>query len=263
MVSRVGLYERTTMMEQSSSQPAGTAASPGWLTRHRHKVVALVFWLVVIGAYWWYTRQHQLSPWAVIQQTMDWFVASAHGPLFFIIVFTFQPLVLFPSALMGVAAGYLYGPLLGIVYTIVGANGAALVMYGAGRFFGHGVLDQPQHGRLYRYAQWLRQNTFEAILVMHLIFLPYDAVNYFAGFLRVNARAFVAATVLGALPGIVTFVLFGASIEHAAEDQIVGATPQINPLTLIASGVMLVISLLLSRAVRRRARRVRQSESVR
>lgn len=90
---------------------------------------------------------------------------------------------------------------------------------------------------------------------MHLIFLPFDAVNYFAGFLRVNAKAFVVATVLGSLPGITTFVLFGVSIEPAIGSTSIETTPTINTFTLVSSLLMLCISLLLSRYIRRREQR--------
>lgn len=98
---------------------------------------------MLIITYWWYTQQHQLSPWNIIDQATALFVQRPYGPLFFIVVFTFQPLILFPSVLMGVAAGYFYGPLEGIAYTVIGANGAALVMYIAGRFLARVCLSNP------------------------------------------------------------------------------------------------------------------------
>ena len=49
---------------------------------------------------------------------------------------------------------------------------------------------------------------------MRLLFLPYDLVNYVCGALRITWSSFLLATALGSLPGTVSFVLLGASLER-------------------------------------------------
>jgi len=83
---------------------------------------------------------------------------------------------------------------------------------------------------------------------MRLIFLPYDFVNYLAGFLRIDLRAFLFATILGSIPGTIAFVLFGASIEGEFD----GTLPEFDSRVLIASAVIFVISLGISRYMKRR-----------
>ncbi|MGB0388674.1 MAG: TVP38/TMEM64 family protein, partial [Ardenticatenaceae bacterium] len=172
----------------------------------------------------------------------------------FILFFALQPLVFFPSSLMAVLGGCLYGPIEGFFITLIGANGAGLTSYMVGRFFGKGMLtnDEQNDGLMHRYANYMRKNSFEAILIMHLIFLPYDLVNYFAGFLRVDWKPFVLGTAFGSLPGILTFVLFGASIEG----DIMSGTPEINLTTLAISGVTLMISFGLSQVLKQRQKQL-------
>ena len=129
--------------------------------------------------------------------------------------------------------------------------GASLA-YLIGTFFGRGVLasessDKPE-GRLQGYADRLRRNAFETVLTMRFLFLPYDLVNYLAGFLRVRYAPFILATVLGSLPGTVAFVLFGASTDGDFSDGL----PSINAGVLVASVAIFVLSLLGSRVLKRR-----------
>ena len=50
---------------------------------------------------------------------------GAWGPLAYIVVFTVRPITIFPSFLFIVAAGLVWGPFWGIVYTLVGENSGA------------------------------------------------------------------------------------------------------------------------------------------
>lgn len=219
--------------------------------QHRAKLSALLFWLLVAGAYWWYAHRYDLSPDDVVRHLATWFTDSAFGPPLFILFFALQPLVFFPSFILGITGGILYGPVLGVIYVILGGNGAAHLCYVVGRYFGQGILaGTGEQTVMQRYTDRLRSNTFQTILIMHLlIVVPFDIINYIAGFLRMNWRHFGLATAIGALPGIVTFVLFGDSLGSL--DKLMAGHPEINYRSLAVSGVMLVVGLLLSYLVKR------------
>lgn len=97
-----------------------------------------------------------------------------------------------------------------------------------------------------RYSKRLRENSFETVFLLRLLFVPYDLVNYLSGFLRIHWGAFIVATALGALPGTLAFTLFGASIE-----QFDGGIPALNPWVLVASVALFLFSLGLSRVIKR------------
>ena len=82
---------------------------------------------------------------------------------------------------------------------------------------------------------------------MRFIFLPYDLINYLAGFLRIRWVPFILATILGSIPGTIAFVWAGASIENLDS-----GLPTFNPHTLLASAVILVVSLVISRLFKKR-----------
>jgi len=232
-----------------------TAPPPSWLQQHGQKLFAAAFWLILIGLYVLYTVRNDLSPLATFRQLTAFLSASAYGPLLFILLYTLRPLIFFSALVLTVGAGFLYGPLPGILYTIVGANLGASLAYLIGTFFGRGVLPAPGaasgEGRLQGYAERLRNNAFETVLTMRFLFLPYDLVNYLAGFLRVRYAPFILATVLGSLPGTVAFVLFGASTDGDFSSGL----PSVDARVLVASAVIFALSLLGSRLLKRRERR--------
>jgi uncharacterized membrane protein YdjX (TVP38/TMEM64 family) len=93
----------------------------------------------------------------------------------------------------------------------------------------------------------MRENSFETVMIMRFIFLPYDAVSYLAGFLRIKYLPFILATALGSIPGTMAFIGFGASIETFD-----GVLPKLNPVTLGFSVAIFIVSIALSRIFKKR-----------
>jgi uncharacterized membrane protein YdjX (TVP38/TMEM64 family) len=75
------------------------------------------------------------------------------------------------------------------------------------------------------YAARIRDNSFEAVLTVQFVYLPFDLVNYLADFLRVGWKRFTLATLLGSLPGIVSFVLLGSSVSMNMSTGTMGLDP--------------------------------------
>lgn len=240
--------------ERAKPQSAATLTLPaaqdqGGPAQHWQKMLALLVWVTLIGAYVVYTRSNNLGPLAAMRQIIDVMQASLWGPLIYIAVYAARPLIFFSATLLTLAGGFIFGPVYGVLYTIVASNLSAMVAYGMGRYFGEGFLDVDNLGSVIQhYAARMRKNSFETVIIMRFIFLPYDLVSYVAGLLRVDWKAFLLATVVGCLPGTIAFVLAGASIEGAFD----GGIPSVDPAVLAVSGVIFVVSLVLSRLFKRR-----------
>ena len=225
-------------------QPETNRTAPSFLGQHGQKLTALLFWVILLVGYGWYTTQNNLTPWGAVQQLVALLSTSVYGPLIYLVVYTLRPLIFFSATLLTVAAGYLFGPVLGVTYTVIGSNLSATLAYLIGRYFGDGTLESGEtEGVVQRYARRMRANSFETVLIMRFIFLPYDLVNYLAGLLRINYKAFITATILGSIPGTISFTLFGASIEGDFSQ----GTPELNPWVLVTSVAIFIVSLILSR----------------
>lgn len=204
--------------------------------------------MLLIVFYQWYANSNGLSPLEVAQRMLGFLKDGFWGPLIYILLYAVRPLIVFPSTILTLAGGFVFGPFLGVIYTIIASNISSTIAYFVGRFFGEGLLkDDGSNGLIQRYARRMRENSFETVMVMRFIFLPYDAVSYLAGFLRIKYWSFILATALGSIPGTVAFIGFGASIETFD-----GVLPKLNPVTLGFSVAIFVVSILLSRMFKKR-----------
>lgn len=239
-----------------------SSANRIWLQR------AIVFVAVVAAVAIWrgYQTSNDLSTVDAGQRFIDALDGAWWGVVAYIGVYLVRPLVLFPASVLTVMGGILFGAWLGIAVVVVAANTSAMVAYGIGRLLAgrdeadgsgsgasatvfDGIAADEAERRSFA-AAWgrrLRENSFETVFVMRLLFLPYDAVNYGCGALRIRWAPFLLATALGSLPGTISFVLLGASLERIDEG-IAG----INAWAIVASFAIFAISLATSRIVRKR-----------
>lgn len=223
------------------------AQKPPFIRLHGQKIVALLFWLTLLGCYQWYRWHYDVSAWQALAQIVELLRSNSLGPLLYIIIYTLRPLILFPATFLTVGGGLVFGPVWGIIYTIVGSNLSAMVAYFIGRFFGEAILDNSRTNPLIqRYTQRLRAKSFETVMIMRFILLPYDLVNYLCGVLRINWQAYLLATIIGSLPGTFAFVLAGASLKGDLSQGL----PSLDPRVFAASVVLLLASLLISRYVK-------------
>ena len=182
---------------------------------------------------------------------------SPYGPLIYILIYALRPLIFFSAIALTVASGAVFGVgslfnlALAVVYTVIGSLLSATVAYMIGRFFGQGLFKEGAGDNpVQRYADRMRHNSFETVLLMRFIFLPYDLVNYLAGILRIDWKSFMLATFLGCVPGTIAFVAFGASIN--IKELVMGKAPMFDPKVLGLGVVILILSLVLSRYFKKR-----------
>ncbi len=219
-----------------------------WLQKHAQKIGALLFWALLITAYQWYTYSNHLSPLQVIQRLLVFMQDGPWGVLIYVLLYTVHPLILFPSIILSVAGGFVFGPVFGVVYTVAASNISSTIAFFVGRYFGEGMVkDDGSNNLIQRYMRRMRENSFETVLIMRFIFLPYDVVSYFAGFLRIKYWPFILATALGSIPGTLAFIGFGASIQTFN-----GTLPKLNLVTLGFSAAIFILSLILSRIFKKR-----------
>jgi uncharacterized membrane protein YdjX (TVP38/TMEM64 family) len=236
------------MTKDTANHTTEIKPQANWIQKHGQKLVALIFWLVLVGFYQWYVTVNNLSPLQVVQQLLDFLKDGVWGVVVYIVLYAIRPLILFPSTILTLAGGFVFGPFLGVLYTIIASNISSTIAFYVGRFFGEGLLkDDGSDDLIQRYARRMRENSFETVMVMRFIFLPYDAVSYLAGFLKIHYWAFILATALGSIPGTIAFVGFGASIESFD-----GALPKLNPVTLGFSVAVFIVSIALSRMFKKR-----------
>ncbi len=225
-----------------------TAAAPR--PGRTHRLIAVAAWIVLVGATVGWALAADVGPSEAATRLVDGITGNAWGPLAFLAVYLARPLFFFSATVLTVAGGFLFGAVGGIAIVVLASNGSALVAYGVARWLGAGAgADPAGDGRLVRWTRRLRERSFETVIVMRLLYLPYDLVSYLSGAARIHPVAFLAGTALGSAPATVAFVLAGSSLESFD-----GGVPAIDAAVLIVSGVLLVLGLVVAEVLRRRER---------
>ncbi len=181
-----------------------TTNSQPYHFQHSRLILAIGIWAVLIGGLRLLAVRLDLTMGEALMEVVHVCMLPGFGPLIFLGLFALAPFAMIPAALLGIVAGAAYGPIIGILLTLVGCNLAACIGYALGRWSHQ---PQPAAGRLVRLRSWLCSNSFRAVLVARLTFLPYDAVSFLAGSLRIKFGRFLAANTFGVLPGVVLVVL--------------------------------------------------------
>ena len=96
----------------------------------------------------------------------------------------------------------------------------------------------------------MRENSFETILLMRLIFLPYDLVSFFSGFLKISWIPFLLGTAIGSIVGTISFVLLGTS--YGTLDDLLNGEVQADPVILGISIALILSSIGVSRLLKNR-----------
>lgn len=221
------------------------------------KIIAAICWAILLIGYWWYSEAHGFTPMETMQALVNFVSTSPYGFPIYVLVYMIRPVFLFPATLVTMTATYLYGPVQGIAYALVASNLSSMIAYFIGRFFGGGFLKNISDDNVVgRYANRLRKDGFQTTLILRFLFLPYDLVSYFSGFLHIDLGWFMLATVLGSIPGTISFGMLGASIKGDFASQSV----KLDPLSLVISAAMFAVSIALYRVVRYREKKVSQWE---
>lgn len=222
------------------------------MTRWRRTIV-VGLWLVLLLGFWLYAVYQEASAGELLAEAVVSASQSALAPLLLLAVYALRPLFLLPVTVLTVASGFLFGALWGAFYALGAALLSSSVGYLLGRYLGAETPAQRAPGFLRR----LRERSFETVLVSRFLLLPGDLVNYAAGFLRISYGAFIVATAIGGVPGLLAGVLAGASIEGEFEARGVAVN---LPMLLFSAGLF-VLSLGGSYWYRRRSALARELEA--
>lgn len=209
-------------------------------TQHRKArrwavLAAVGFAVVMIGlvaAWHWTPLQELAEPRAVAR----WLRSAAHTawlPPLVAALYVASSLIMFPNTVLCLGVIMALGPLPGALYAFGGSLVAALVGYALGRRGGRRV-ERFRFRGFSRISSQLRRGGFTQVLALRLLpIAPFTATNILSGAARVHLLPYVAATLVGIAPYILTFALFGRQARRLLSDP----TPTDAAVTLAIAAV--------------------------
>ena len=163
-----------------------------------------VFWLFVFYKYSNNLTFSDIGNWLL--QLFQW---TSYGPLLFMSFYTVRTLILFPAGITTILGWVLFGPIWWCIYAFIWENASASIARLVGRYLRIGMGDIK--GVMAMIKQYLHGNHFVSTLMLRLIPINFDMVNYACGIFWVKRRSYAIATAFGIIPGMVTYILVGAT----------------------------------------------------
>lgn len=196
------------------------------------KSIILAFGFLAVGLFFWFDLQRFLTLEALKsnRQTLQEYYAS-HKLIMvagFMAIYIVQTALSLPgAALLSLAAGAIFGTLLGTFCAIISATVGAILAFLVTRYLLRDVVLNNFGSKLEGMNRELEERGFNYLLFLRLVPLfPFFLINLAAGVTRLPLRTFFFATMLGIIPGGFVYVNAGASL--ATIDSLSGiASPRV------------------------------------
>ncbi len=117
------------------------------------------------------------------------------------------------SFILTIAAGFLFGTVVGTIVAIVSATAGATLLFAIARTSLGEVFRDKSQGALAKLREGFRRNELSYLLFLRFIPLfPFWLINLACAFLGVSLRNFVLGTALGIIPGAAVYASIGSGL---------------------------------------------------
>ena len=183
------------------------------------------------------------------------------GPAVFVLLYVLLTVLLIPGSLLTLVAGFLYGPLYGILLASPASVTAATAAFLLGRTAFRERVERQIRARpfLRSLDSAVERSGFKLILLLRLSpVFPFVLLNYSLGLTRVAVGDYVIASAIGMLPGTLFYVYLGSLAYNVSQLLAGGSRAGIgNALYwggLVATGILTVVLTRMARRALAEAR---------
>jgi uncharacterized membrane protein YdjX (TVP38/TMEM64 family) len=138
------------------------------------------------------------------------------APFVFMLFYAGATVAFIPGTPLTIAAGALFGPIFGTLYTVVGATTGAALAFILTRTIGRGFvgdLEGEKWKKLSEYDKKMEENGLGVVLFLRFVPLfPFNGLNFALGLTKVKFKDYFLGTVIGILPGSFAYVYLGDSL---------------------------------------------------
>jgi uncharacterized membrane protein YdjX (TVP38/TMEM64 family) len=182
------------------------------------KVALLFIALLAVALFFWLDLGRYLtleSLKANRQALLDFYATHTLATVAaFMAVYIIQTALSLPgAAILSLAAGAIFGSLMGTLYAVISASIGATLAFLVTRYLLRDLVLGRFGSRLQGINRELEQRGLNYLLFLRLVpIFPFFLINLAAGLTRLPLRTFMLGTLLGIIPGGFVFVNAGASL---------------------------------------------------
>ncbi|HEY3308169.1 MAG TPA: TVP38/TMEM64 family protein [Desulfuromonadaceae bacterium] len=183
-----------------------------------NKFILLAFAAAAIGLFFYLDLTHLLTLAALKenrQTLLDYYASHKLAMVAgFMGIYILQTALSLPgAAILSLAAGVIFGPVLGTLYAVCGASIGAVLAFLVSRYLLQDLVLKRFGHRLDGINRELERQGLGYLLFLRLVPLfPFFLINLAAGVTRLPLRTFIIGTFIGIIPGGFVYVNAGASL---------------------------------------------------
>jgi len=183
------------------------------------KKISVVAAAVLLGALFFYFDLGKYLTLASLKSNRSALVEFSERHQFamiaiFIIAYIVQTALSLPgAAILSLAAGAVFGAVMGTLYVNIGATVGAILAFLVARYLFHDVIQNKFGTRLEKINTELEARGFNYLLFLRLVpVFPFFLINLGAGLTKLPLRTFFFGTMIGIIPGSFVYCNAGASL---------------------------------------------------
>lgn len=166
--------------------------------------------------------------------------AGAAGSIVFMLIYAIGTVLFFPGAILTLAGGALFGPVLGTFLNLTGATIGATLAFLVARYLASDWVEQKSGGRVRQLKQGVEGEGWRFVAFVRLVPLfPFNALNYALGLTRIRLSHYIVASYICMLPGAIAYTYLG----YAGKEAVAGGEGMIQK-GLLALALLAVVAFL-------------------
>lgn len=173
----------------------------------------LLFMLILIGSIFVYNLQK--ADVITVDKLLSFVKTSKYlAPMIYIIIYSIGPSIFFPSLILTIISGMLWGPFWGVIFAICGATIGCSIPFLLSRYILHDNVK-----RLFGVKRWekltalVEKNGWKVVAFTRIVpIFPFPVLNYLFGITPIKFFHYVTSSFLFMLPACIAYVYFGSGI---------------------------------------------------
>ena len=166
------------------------------------------------------------------------------APVIFIFIYATGTILFLPGSIFTFAGGFIFGPVLGVLYNLAGATLGASLSFLIARYLASNFVSQRSGGRLKQLINGIEVEGWRFVAFVRLVPLfPFNLLNYALGLTKIRFIEYVLATFIFMIPACIAYTYIG----YAGSEAISGGDGIVN--TILIAIALLAVVLFIPRFV--------------
>lgn len=176
--------------------------------------------LCVVFGLMWFLNRDEISVESIILHAPENYALAV---VFIMLLYAVKSLsIMFPLIVLKLAVGLLFPTFAAIPVNIAGITVSLTVSYLIGKISGSSMLDKlkSKYPKLNEIEQDISSDRFAEVFFLRSVYiLPLDVVSLYLGSTKMNFSKYLAASLLGVIPGTIIATVLGTAITEPASPE--------------------------------------------